>query len=66
MDMAVRLLKAALPQPLRSVEEAVRLVEYHLGRNERAKRSHAKRWRERHPGVQVEPLIETFSPSMFC
>jgi hypothetical protein len=64
--MAVRLLKAALPQPLRSVEEALRIVEYHLCRNEVAKNSHAKRWRKRHPGVRAEPLIKTYSPSMMC
>ena len=64
MDLAVRLLKAALPQPLRSVEEALRIVEYHLGRNEVAKRSHAKRWRARHPGVRAEPLIKIFHPQL--
>jgi hypothetical protein len=66
LDMAVRLLKAALPQPMRSVGEALRIVEYHLYRNEVAKNSHAKRWRAQHPGVQGEPLTKTFSPSMMC
>lgn len=66
MDMAVRLLKAALPQPLRSLAEALRIVEYHLQRNAVAKRSHTERWQRRHPGVRVEPLIKTFSPAMGC
>jgi len=64
--MALRLLKAALPQPLRSVEDALRIVEYYLRRNAVARRSHVKRWQRRHPGVLAEPLIETFSPSMMC
>jgi hypothetical protein len=61
--MAVRLLKSALPQPLRTVEEALRLVEYHQQRNAVAKRSHTKTWKERHQGVKIEPLLKSYSPS---
>jgi SRSO17 transposase len=66
LDLAVRLLKAALPQPVRSVEEALRIVAYHLHRNAVAQRSHAHRWRARHPGVQAEPLVKTFSLPIMC
>jgi len=54
--MAVRLLKAALPRPELTVEAALAIVEYHLRRNEIAKRSHTKRWKRRHEGVDVKPL----------
>jgi SRSO17 transposase len=62
LDMAVRLLKAALPRPELTVESALALVEYHLRRNATAKQSHAKRWRQRHPGIDVTPLTKIFSP----
>lgn len=52
LDMAVRLLKAALPRPVLTIEEAVAIVDYHLRRNEIAKRSHAKTWKERHKGAK--------------
>lgn len=55
--MAVRLLKAALPQPLRGVDEAIRLVEYHARRNAAAKRSHVRRWSGRHPDLELVPLV---------
>jgi hypothetical protein len=63
LDMALRLLKSALPQPLRTIEEALRLVEYHQQRNKVAKKSHTKTWMEQNPGVKIEPLVATYSPS---
>jgi hypothetical protein len=60
--MAVRLLKAALPRPLPTVEQALALVEYHLHRNAAAKQAHVKRWQQRHQGLEVTPLIKPFSP----
>jgi hypothetical protein len=56
--MAARLLRAALPRPQLTVETALAIVEYHLRRNEVARRSHAKAWDKRHPGVKVKPLLE--------
>jgi SRSO17 transposase len=66
LDMAVRLLKAVLPRPGLTLEDALRVVAYHLRRNEVAKRSHAKRWKERHKGVKAEPLFKTYSAQMAC
>ena len=64
--MAVCLLKAALPRPTLTVEMALMLVEYHQRRNETAKRSHAKRWRERHQGVEIGLPLDTLTVSILC
>jgi SRSO17 transposase len=59
LDLAVRLVKAALPRPGLTVEAALAIVEYHLRRNEAARRSHAKTWARRHKGVTLKPLFQT-------
>ena len=64
--MAVRLLKAALPRPELTVEKALEIVEYHLRRNEVARRSHAKTWRRRHRGIKVKPLWKTKATRIAC
>jgi hypothetical protein len=64
--MAVRLLKAALPRPELTVETALAIVEYHLRRNEIARRCHAKIWKRRHRGVKVKPLWKTMTPHDLC
>jgi len=64
--MAVRLLKAALPRPELTVEAALGIVEYHLRRNEVARRSHAKRWKQRNKGVKVKPLLKTKATCNSC
>ncbi|MCR4412979.1 MAG: hypothetical protein NUV77_11220 [Thermoguttaceae bacterium] len=51
LDMALRLLRAALPRPQLSLEEAGELVDYHRARNQRATDSHRKTWLARHPNV---------------
>jgi hypothetical protein len=63
LDLALRLLKAALPRPVLTVENAMAIVDYHLRRNALAKKSHTRRWKKRHPGVNVEPLLNSFSTS---
>jgi hypothetical protein len=55
--MAVRLLRAALPQPELSLERALALVEYHRRRNEIARASHDKRWAAKHEGVEYKLLL---------
>ena len=55
--MAVRLLKATLPQPELSLEWALALVEYHRRRNEIARASHYKTWAARHEGVAFKLLL---------
>ena len=64
--MAVRLLKAALPRPELTVEATVAIVEYHLLRNEIARRSHAKTWKRRHKGIKVKPLWKTMAARAMC
>jgi hypothetical protein len=48
----VRLLEAALDEPRLRLARAIALVDYHLRRNEAARRSHAKTWRAKHRGVK--------------
>ena len=66
LDMAVLLLKAALPRPALTLEAALAIVKYHLRRNEIARRSHAKAWKRRHKGVKVKPLWRTRTTCTLC
>jgi hypothetical protein len=66
LDMAVRLLKSALPRPELTVEAALAIVEYHLRRNEIARRSHTKTWKQRHKGVDIEPLWKRKTTHTVC
>jgi len=50
LDMAMRLLRSALPRPQLSLKDAEDLVDYHLARNRQATESHRKRWLAKHPG----------------
>jgi hypothetical protein len=52
LDRTVRLLQAALEEPELRLPRAMALVEYHVRRNEVARRSHAKTWRAKHRGVK--------------
>jgi len=51
LDMAMRLLRSALPRPTLSLQEAGDLVDYHRARNKQATESHRKAWIARHPNV---------------
>jgi SRSO17 transposase len=51
VDMAMRLLRAALPRPHLSLAEAEELINYYRDRNEQATQSHRKTWLARHPNV---------------
>ena len=44
----MRLLEAAFEEPLMRLDRAVKLVSYHIRRNNVAKTSHDKTWREKH------------------
>jgi SRSO17 transposase len=48
LDMALLLLRAALPRPQLSLEDAEELVEYYQERNRQAKESHRKKWLAKH------------------
>ena len=51
LDMAMRLLRAALPRPHLTLEQAGDLVDYYRERNEQARQSHRKTWLLKHPRV---------------
>ena len=51
IDMAMRLLRAALPCPRLSLQEAGDLVDYYRARNQQATDSHRKTWLAKHPNV---------------
>ena len=48
LDMAMRLLRAALPRPHLSLTDAELLIDYHLDRNRQATKSHRKKWLAKH------------------
>jgi SRSO17 transposase len=49
LDMAMRLLQAALPRPQLNLDDAGDLVDYYLDRNDQATESHRKTWLAKHP-----------------
>jgi SRSO17 transposase len=51
IDMAMQLLRAALPRPQLTLEEAGELIDYYRDRNKQATKSHRKTWLTRHPNV---------------
>jgi hypothetical protein len=52
LDRTVRLLEAALEEPELRLPRAAALVDYHVRRNEVARKSHAKTWRAKHRGLK--------------
>ena len=52
LDRTVRLLAAAMEEPELRLPRATALVDYHVRRNEVARKSHSKTWRVKHPGVK--------------
>jgi hypothetical protein len=48
----VRLLVAAFEEPELKLPRAIALVEYHVRRNEAARKSHTKTWQDKHPHVK--------------
>ena len=57
LEMALRLLRSALPQPRLTETDAWALVAYHLERNERAETSHRKTWLKQHKRVKFKLLL---------
>ena len=51
VDMAMRLLRAALPRPHLTLQQAGDLVDYYRDRNKQATRSHRKTWIAKHLNV---------------
>jgi hypothetical protein len=56
LDRTVRLLQRAIKVPGLSLGLALLLVDYHIRRNEVARRSHTKTWMARHKNVKLLPL----------
>ena len=52
LDRTVRLLAAAMEEPELRLPRATALVDYHVRRNEVARKSHSKTWRAKHQGVK--------------
>jgi hypothetical protein len=52
LDRTVRLLEAAMEEPELRLARAIALVDYHVRRNETARKSHTKTWRAKHRGVK--------------
>jgi SRSO17 transposase len=57
LDMALRLLKSALPRPQLTEAKALELLHYYLRRNRRAKDSHYKTWRSKHRHIEFKVLL---------
>jgi hypothetical protein len=56
LDRTVRLLQRAMEIPGLTLDMALRLVEYHIHRNQIAQQSHTKTWMARHKNVKLLPL----------
>jgi hypothetical protein len=52
----VRLLQRAIEVPGLSLGMALFLVDYHIRRNDVARRSHTKTWMARHKDIKLIPL----------
>ena len=57
LDMALRLLRSALPRPTLTEADAIAIVVYHLRRNQTARRSHTKSWHKRHKKIKYKVLL---------
>ena len=57
LPMALELLQSALQRPHLSEEDAIRLTEYHLQRNDTSRRSHRKSWLQKHKKQIPKPLL---------
>ena len=51
LDMAMRLIRSALPRPQLSLKDAGDLVDYYLDPQRQATESHRKTWLAKHPNV---------------
>jgi SRSO17 transposase len=57
LDMAVRILKSALPRPELTEAQALEVMDYHLRRNRTAKNSHHKTWHQKHKKLKFKVLL---------
>jgi hypothetical protein len=57
MDLSLRVLRAALPRSTLTNQEAIEIIDYHLGRNRAARTSHRKTWFKNHKNVRFKVLL---------
>ena len=57
LPLALELVPAALARPQLDEDDAIRLAEYHLARNETARASHHKSWLQKHKAKIPKPLL---------
>jgi hypothetical protein len=57
LDLALRILRKALPRPNLTKDDAMSIVDYYLDRNRVARKSHCKTWLRRHPNVEFKQLL---------
>jgi hypothetical protein len=55
--MALRLLRSVLQRPKLTEEEAMAVMDYHLERNEVARRSYQQSWKKRHKKLKFKLLL---------
>jgi hypothetical protein len=63
-DRTVRLLREAIAIPGLSLGMAIRLVAYHIRRNQIARKSHTKTWMAKHPKANYL-LLQNYSRASF-
>jgi hypothetical protein len=56
LDMAVRIVRAALERPTLRPGESLQIIEYHLQRNV-ARKAHRKKWLRRNKHRKFKPLL---------
>ena len=61
----MRLLQRATKVPGLSLELALLLVDYHIGRNAIAQRSHTKTWMTKHEGVKLLRLTQSEAKEVY-
>ena len=57
LDMALRIVRAALQRPKLTFEDALELINYHRDRNRQARKSHRKSWMDKHKHILKKVML---------
>lgn len=57
LDMAYQIVQAALARPTLGPDESLNIIEYHLKRNRTARKSHRKKWKQKHKNLKYKMLL---------
>ena len=57
LDMAVRIVRAALARPAMAPGDSLQIIEYHLQRNHIAHKAHRKKWLRKNKHRKLKPLL---------